>query len=660
MTAFSDIFAENAANYKHLSFGEANVAGVVFIREEFQIPADEEILVFAPVEQSGKNGSSLGVVITDGALYVHPQVVLSFHENRIPLPDLCNYLFFQEDSYDAVHAMSQKEDRVIFPKLSGMRNENGRELFRLLKTFQANLLSVNSKLSHAYDLALGAAISHARNCFSEHGVLTVRAQTLLNLVENEGKFPVDVAYIRAENLYRLSDMARYYQFVEELAGTVNEDLIKRLKNPDEVFFDEFVKDISNPYSLFLTQDLLPSYANLRRLPAETLNDFQIVILCYLCVRTDDDLYLHKLFSEQGRAIGEKHLWEICAFQARFKNEKMAGIYNRILSDANVSSIEQKWTDALGLTALHYAMLLRNRGEVTRILNGNEKVQDWSDIAVPEDYAVDDDLKTLYDFSFLASIVFDQPSDIREIFVHTSHLAKPILKVIASLEQKIYINQELGREDEVFELRQKKRDMEVEIETLCEAFTARAKKRADKIRSEGSPYAKFLLGVYENNDALFSILTGTIADYRVYRFGNRFFVANDVTELPFSFYEWKDQSFSTKKIHFGDERYVWTERERLEYESTQKKQDEEPKRKYHKYSFTGDDGGDSYFYEDTISYREPQSWFSSRAHSDPDLLKKEYRLLVKKYHPDNSDIPQAKLILQQITSERERIVSAKRW
>ena len=639
MAGFSDLFAEHISKFTHLQFGEDRIEQASRLRSEFRIPEGEELLVFAPAENPAV--FCPGVLITDNALYVHPQIVLSFHQNRIALSDLCQYLFFQEDSFDAVHAMSPKEDRVIFPKTSARRNETGRELLRLLKTFQENLMAVNPRLSRDYDKALASAIAAARSCFAEHGVLTVRAQMLLNLVENADRFPVDVTFLRAENLYRLSDMARYYVFLDEMTGKVNEDLIKRLKNPDEAFFPDFVRDISNPYSLFLTQDLLPAYANLRRLSA--LNEYQAVTLCYLCVRTDDDLYLHKLLTEYGATMGEKHLWEIMAFRARFKNEKMASIYNRILSDSAVSPTEQSWTDSLGFTTLHYAILLRNRKEVKHILES----RDWSLYTPPEG----GEMKTIFDFSFLASVVYENPQDVKEIFLHTSNLVKPILRAIASLDQKIYINQELGRADAVEEYRSKKRDMEKEIVTLCEAFIDRSRKKAAKLRESGTPFEKFLMGIYDNNDSLFSILTGTISDYRIYRRKNDFFVTTADTELPLSYYEWRDQSFFTKEVGPGEDSFCWTtEEEALYQRKFGSHQEERQERKYKKYSFTGDGAG-----EETVSYRDPQSWFSEIAHRDAEILKKEYRILVKKYHPDNSDIPQAKIILQQIMLERSSIL-----
>lgn len=49
-----------------------------------------------------------------------------------------------------------------------------------------------------------------------------------------------------------------------------------------------------------------------------------------------------------------------------------------------------------------------------------------------------------------------------------------------------------------------------------------------------------------------------------------------------------------------------------------------------------------------------SWFSAEAHVDAEVLKKEFRLLAKKYHPDVSIDPQASTIFQEISAELEKI------
>lgn len=51
------------------------------------------------------------------------------------------------------------------------------------------------------------------------------------------------------------------------------------------------------------------------------------------------------------------------------------------------------------------------------------------------------------------------------------------------------------------------------------------------------------------------------------------------------------------------------------------------------------------------------WFSKEAHTDLAILKKEYRILVKKYHPDQFKHIRAKEIFQDIMAEREEILDS---
>ena len=53
----------------------------------------------------------------------------------------------------------------------------------------------------------------------------------------------------------------------------------------------------------------------------------------------------------------------------------------------------------------------------------------------------------------------------------------------------------------------------------------------------------------------------------------------------------------------------------------------------------------------------ESWFSPEAHEDILVLKKEYRILVKQYHPDVCGGAKANRIMQAIMDERARILEA---
>ena len=58
------------------------------------------------------------------------------------------------------------------------------------------------------------------------------------------------------------------------------------------------------------------------------------------------------------------------------------------------------------------------------------------------------------------------------------------------------------------------------------------------------------------------------------------------------------------------------------------------------------------HEETIELERPfgDSWFSEKAHTDVEMLKKEFRELAKKYHPDVSAEAQAADIFKEISAE----------
>lgn len=80
--------------------------------------------------------------------------------------------------------------------------------------------------------------------------------------------------------------------------------------------------------------------------------------------------------------------------------------------------------------------------------------------------------------------------------------------------------------------------------------------------------------------------------------------------------------------------------------------------YRKVSITKNGISDNYIlYADSGASPYPKygsSWFSSKAHSDILLLKKEYRELAKIYHPDVCKLDNASEIFTSVTSEFEEL------
>lgn len=66
------------------------------------------------------------------------------------------------------------------------------------------------------------------------------------------------------------------------------------------------------------------------------------------------------------------------------------------------------------------------------------------------------------------------------------------------------------------------------------------------------------------------------------------------------------------------------------------------------------GHEDDFFDYSINRAFGTSWFSEEAHSDMNLLKREFRALSKKYHPDVSRLKRATAIFQDISSEYDEL------
>ncbi len=639
MSAFQDMIASLHSRFHYLQFDPASLQDLSSCRQIYGISSHEELIFYLYGQGPIRDLARDGIIMTDRAIYLHPSTSSISGRNFILLSDICGFLFYQETLQDSVRAIGRKEEFVLYKSFAGHKNDAGRELVELLRIFQKNLMNINTRLQLNYREAVACGLSLVRVGFSENGVLTRRQEYLLNIIDIEGDFPLDVAYIRAENYYRICDMTAYFTYLSSVQGKLNPDLYLRLQKPEEIFFEDYISDISNPFTLSVTQELILPYSNLKKQKSFSLQE--AIIFSYLCVRMDDSITLSYLLNRYSSEFGEKRLWEIKSFEAKLRNERMARIYNQILSSKSIPASEASWEDSYGFSALHYALMLRNWESVKEVL----AIRDWSEYSNP--YAEDKELGSLFDFTFLASDLYQNPEAIRTVFTATSKLAKPILKSIKQLENMIYINRELSRFDLVTEYEKTRDELNHELDDMVNRLSRRYRSEADKIRFSGSPYARFILSVYERQDSLFTILTSTMADWRIYRFNQRFFLTTFDVDLPFSYYEWMNQVFTSRNVSPSDGQYRWSqEEEEAFYRRNPKKESQE--KSYHHYSF---DGASDSMEDDFDGH-----FFSPEARKDLLVLKKEYRALVKKYHPDNMTGVDTTVIMQRIMTERADIIA----
>ena len=660
MSNYSELLVSGKNKYKSLIFDFAGVDNVGQYYENYRIPQEETMMVYAYSSQySGFSLEGSGTIITDRAIYIDPAKKDWASTNRIPLSDICHFIVFQEDSSDSVSLIGKERECRIFGRTVAPRDTTGMELVELLRSLQRNITNMNVAERHAYELTLGWMMDLIRRSMHENGRLTERDEKLLAIADQVPAFFKEIAFLRAENIYRGCDTIAYNVYVESLKGSLDEDVRRILERPGELFFTSFIDDISDASRFYMTKDLITPYLNLKRTERLTLE--QCLILCFLCVRLEDIDYAKKLMDMIGPDLPAEEFWKLQCFKARFMKEKLSLIYEKMESGTDLSKPELFWEDDLGLTPLHYALILRQEDVVLKLLHE----RDWSGWESP--FKGNRLVDAVYDFVFLASVLYDDEELIRAVYSYTTKEAAPIHRAIKKMDSMIFIQRTLLREHPEEALAYAKKEAEyqdmrdemvAELLSLSKRKCAEARKIAAMIINAEHPYAKHILHMYLDRDSIYRSIADTISDYRLYKYKDHFFVTPVHEELDLSFYEWRDGVMGDHDFKRADTR-VSTERaaggshnyyDGDTYENPDVSAAREKKRRQEEERRRAKEQA-----AESVAMPTSDGWFSPAAHHDLALLKKEYRELVKIYHPDVSDNRRATIIIQQIMMERAEIL-----
>ena len=308
------------------------------------------------------------------------------------------------------------------------------------------------------------------------------------------------------------------------------------------------------------------------------------------------------------------------------------------------------------------------------------------------------IDSLYDYVFVASILYDDPDFLREIFLHTSPDGSVLRRSIARMDNLIDISTrikdrvrdemrasvekksaafksgsrqdfensenditQLFREIAEYESRideylQMKSEMEDELEVMIRETVAAARAREQIIREASHPFADHVLRLYREPDALLCSLADTMLDYRLYCYKDLYFMTPVYEKIDISFFEWQSEKVTAhsefREDRLEDEGIIFenpSEKARRAYEEREREKERERKRQE---SRSRRQSAESHSAETNI-FR----WFSSEAMADIGVLKHEYRVLVKKYHPDSTGDRSSAEILRQIMDERALILDS---
>ena len=674
MSKYAGILSTGKKNYPSLVFDFSKLNNVADYFKEYRIPEEEKPVVYA---YSGTFFSfrleGSGTLITDEAIYFHPSHKDWALSNRLPLSEICSYVIFQENERDHVSLISGVGEKRIFGRTVAPHDTTGAELVELLKALQQALI-LGSKEKKEFEKTLSYVLALIRESFAENGLVSGKYKVLLDQIAEYPGFATEVAFIRAEHYYRLCDQNLYFRYVNSLDKDVDERVKESLKNPDRLFFERYVGHIANASAFYMTKALIDPYLNLKHL--ERLSLHQCMLLCFLCIRLGDAEYFNAIFGMIREYLQADDFWKLSSFAAQYTNEKMSGVYEKFLSGASLSDQELVLQDALGLTPLHYALIMRDRELVRKLLS----LHDWRRYQSPR--FREGMLSCVYDFVFEASCLFDDTDFISEIVLYTRSQARPLARAIKQLTNSIDIHGDLLKkamkgkdletiryhQEQIEEYRQMKEEVLEELDRLSREEIAKARKQAEIVIAQNHPLTKYILHLYLTPDALYRSIADTITDWRLYRCEDLFFITSLEHIFDLSFYEWRQGKITqrcilesavreqegesdSKESCFNGDTFINPDRIQREKQRREENRRKEEERKRRRQQFHQRVAANQ---EDT-PYEG--SFFSPQAHKDIRILKQEYRKLVKRYHPDaGGDVHDVEIMLV-VMNERADILES---
>jgi hypothetical protein len=694
MKGYESLLMAGKGRCKTLKFNLKDLSSTGRYYEDYRIPKEETMLVYAySSSYSVMELEGNGTIITDRAIYFHPMHRDWGEENRIPLSTICQYLIFQESPQDCVRLLSKDKKLQIFGHTVALSDTTGAELVELLTYLQQHLMLEDKKERKRYEYTLAWALSYVKKSMKEMGRLTQRHHKLLRLIGRDHAFSTSVVLLLAEDAYREMEEGHYQKFLDSLQGAVPQKFMASLGEPDTLFYNAYVEDLSGTYTDQMTKMLVKPYGNLLRKMELSLHE--AVILCLLCIRMDDAALYEPMMRAIRDNLSSKRLWQISGFRAKYYKEKMSLAFEKMLTGQMPTKAMLQYRDDMGFTCLHYALMLRNKELLMKVL----QAKDWGEGEgpIPGRKLVD----CAYQYFFCAVQIYQDPQILQLVLAYTKREALPLLRAIRRIDNFIDISNKrcykarekmrfrvaekqdafhqgnirrvreledeiadlkdeiASCEDRKEELAQMRSEIGVELKNLLSCAIQQAKMEARILKEADDPLTNYILQLYGDEELLFSSFTQTAISWRLVNYKDLYFVLPEGFQTSIPYVDYENQQMVGMDDAEDEEEIVWTERfinpreaERIERER-KRRQEEEARRKANEERKRKEQ--QAYRGAGEEMHHEKKSWFSAAAKKDFSVLKKEYRILVKKYHPDATGDGTTAILLQQIMEERARIL-----
>lgn len=487
------------------------------------------------------------------------------------------------------------------------------------------------------------SINAAKENFRIYGVLDEKdKKTLLDCLD-DGCSEAFVIKLLLENYYRSGELSKYFSLLSKQRENLDKGLYIVLQDPENIFFNSYIKALSETPHITISKSLIEAFVNFRNKEALSLND--VVVLLYLSTYIGDEEYYSELLELCKDDLPFLVKVKLELFRARFFNDRMGKVYDKLLSKAVPDGVECGFFDALHLTPLHYAIMTRNEDIVQKVLlSGN-----WFENPAPFEDGI---AGTVYDYVFEAVLIFGNNSLIKEILKYTRYRMKPLFDSYDRVENLISINESLyershdiALKDRISDLESMGDEIDSEINHLVRKEIMEEAAKARLIYETRHSFACFMIKFYQDIDSVYKNVMETISACKLFNFKNLYFITTADTKINLSYVKIIDDEIAEKNIISKDA---------LENNSSSKRRNA----KYKNPFFKKKEG------KDYSSKKEPLKdntlreyrFFSGEALTNINVLKKQYHTLVKKYHPDANDSAESDEIIREIIEERAMILS----
>ena len=604
------------------------------IYEAYNIPKDEEILAYIKSTAIVFTLSRDGNIITDKAFYFNPRHSSWGTSNRIPISDICQYVIIKPNDHSETKAVSANDIRTLCSNNLFGKNKVADDIYCFLRKLQSIMKSQYDWAVEQYSEAV-QDIFEATNRFVRIGELSDDFDDTLTELSKSAEYVKESYAIKAEYIYRQCSPDAYNEFIDSIEEA---EIREMCRNNESVYYDRLKNDISEVNAEFNLDFLKTMLNNLNS--RKKLSQKEIFVAVYVSARLHKETQFEKFIDLLAEKSEEKLKPKF--FKGLRYNIDMRQIYDEISKDRTPSEEYYNWTDSLGLTPLHYAIILKNNNTLENLLDYIDKTKSAFHNS---EYA-----NTIFDYTLVAICVGSQM--VRNICRCTDMDVKKKQQEIDELwnelhEYELMINNEeqnknsyirhsqMNEEqygepdyylDDILEEANKKIESyrnhisyikscissrEVELKRLIESRIAHHQNKLNEYKNSGNSYLRFIISLFKDQHLLQHVLYSNSDDCIMYIYDNKLFVTPTDIKIKLEYY---DSNFNK---HVGTE--------------------------------------DDYRHSNAAGLEYDGKWFSPEAYRNEKKLKEEYLRLAKKYHPDTNNNPESTKIFQEISNERDKIL-----